>query len=74
MHRANQGNRGVAMSERAQHLADRPRRRAHAFPNAAVVARNSGQQKSSIAQPREVGGDQLTPLLALATLGGEVGG
>jgi hypothetical protein len=61
------------MSESAQHLADRPRRRAHAFPNAAVVERNAGQQKPSVAQPGEVGGDQLTPLLALASRGRKIG-
>jgi len=62
------------MSERAQHLADRPCGRANAFPNTAVVDRNTGQQKTSVAQTVEVGGDQLTPLLALAALGREIGG
>jgi hypothetical protein len=62
------------MSERAQHLADRPRRRAHTFPNTAKADRYSGQQKTGVAQPGEVGGDQLTPPLALAALRSEVGG
>ena len=62
------------MRERAQHLTDRPRRRAHTFPNAAVIDRNTGQQKPGVAQPGEVGGDQLTPPLALAALSSEVGG
>jgi hypothetical protein len=62
------------MSERAQHLADRPRSCAHTLPNAAVVDRNAGQQKPGVTQPGEVGGDQLAPLLALATLRSEVRG
>ena len=62
------------MRERAQHLADRPRGFAHTFPNAAVVERNAGQQKTGVAQPGEVGGDQLTPPLALSALRGEIGG
>jgi len=62
------------MGERAQHLADRPRRCADAFPNAAVVDRYAGQQKTGVAQPGEVGGDQLTPPLALAALRSEVVG
>jgi hypothetical protein len=62
------------MGEGAQHLADRARGRADAFPNAAVVDRNAGQKKSRVPQPLEVGGDELTALLALAALRSEVGG
>jgi len=62
------------MRERAQHLTDRPRRRAHTFPNAAVIDRNTGQQKPGVAQPGEVGGDQFPPLLALAARGREIRG
>jgi hypothetical protein len=62
------------MSERAQHLADRSRGPGYAFPDATVVERNAGHQKPCIAQQREVGCNQLTPLLTLATLGGEMGG
>ena len=62
------------MGERAQHLADRPRGRPHTFPNATVIDRNAGQHETGVAQPGKVGGDQLTPLLALAALRSEVGG
>ena len=62
------------MGERAQHLADRPRRLADALPNTAVIDRNAGQQKSGIAQPDEVGGDELTSLLALAAIRSKVRG
>jgi hypothetical protein len=62
------------MSERAQHLADRARGRAHAFPNASVVDRNARQQKPGVAQLGEVGGDQLSPLLALPAFRCEVRG
>jgi len=62
------------MSECAQHFANRPRRRADAFPNAAVVDRHAGQEKPGVAQPGEVGGDQVSALLALAALRSEVGG
>jgi hypothetical protein len=41
---------------------------------ASVVDRGARQREARLAQPREVCGDQLMPLLALATLGGEVGG
>ena len=58
------------MGERAQHLADRPRGRPHTFPNATVIDRDAGQHKTGVAQPGEVGGDQLTPL-ALAALRSE---
>ena len=58
------------MGERAQHLADRPRRLADALPNTAVTDRDAGQHKTGVAQPGEVGGDQLTPL-ALAALRSE---
>ena len=56
------------MGERAEHFADRSRRRAYTFPNAAVIERNAGQQKPGVAQPGEVGGDQFPPLLALTPL------
>jgi hypothetical protein len=62
------------MGERAQHFADRTRGSGQAFPNASVVDRYAGQEKSCVAQPREIGSDELTPLLALATLYSEVGG
>ena len=62
------------MGERAQHLADRPRRLADALPNTAVIDRDAGQHKTGVAQPGEVDSDQLAPLLALAALRSEVGG
>ena len=62
------------MRERAQHLTDRPRRRAHTFPNAAVIDRNAGQQKPRLAQSGEVSGDQFPPLLALTPLRRKVRG
>jgi hypothetical protein len=39
-----------------------------------MVDRNAGQQKPCVAQPREVGSEQLAPLLALVALRSEVGG
>ena len=61
------------MGERAQHLADRPRRLADALPNTAVIDRNAGQQKPCVAELLEIDSDQRAPLLALATLGREIG-
>ena len=62
------------MGERAEHFADRSRRRAYTFPNAAVIERTAGQQKPGVAQPGEVGGDQFPPLLALTPLRRKVRG
>ena len=63
----------MAMGKRAEHLADRARRPEHAFPNASMVDRGARQVESRLLQPREVSGKQLTSLLALGTLCGEMG-
>ena len=52
----------------------RPRGRADAFPNSAVVDGNAGQQKPGIAQPLEIVSDEFTALLAYTAVCGEVGG
>jgi hypothetical protein len=62
------------MGERAQHFADRPRGRTHTFPNTPMVNRYTGQQKTGVAQPGKIGGDQLPAPLTLAALRSEVDG
>jgi hypothetical protein len=74
VHGTDQGHRGIATGERAQHFADRACGSRYAFPNAAVVERNACEQKPGVAQPVEVGSIELTSLLALAAIRSEARG
>jgi hypothetical protein len=62
------------MREYPEHVADRPRGSAHAFPNPAVIDRDPSQQKPGILQSREVRRHELAPPLAFPALGSKLGG